>query len=132
MYLYCIGRSLAQESFGLSGIQILILLVNFLHFEVTYWLSRNIEKCLDVEVFTHVSFVCDRSLITFVKNSSVRYVMCNIIEMLMSQWVKILVSQLGIELWSLAFQASIITARPPRHGYIHPSKEKVCPHASHF
>ena len=42
----------------------------------------------------------------------------------MSQWVKILVPQRGIESHSLPFEVSVITARPLRHHYIHPSKEK--------
>ena len=46
------------------------------------------------------------------------------------EWVKIFVSQGGIEPQSLAFWASIITTRPPRHHYIHPSKQEASPHTS--
>ena len=46
----------------------------------------------------------------------------------MSQWVKMLVPQWGIKPWSLTIQVSIMTTRPPRYHYIHPSKAKACPH----
>ena len=52
----------------------------------------------------------------------------------LSKWVKMLVPQWEIEPQCQALQASVTTARPPRHCYIDPSKEKVCPDAflTHF
>ena len=47
----------------------------------------------------------------------------------MSQWVKTFLPQQEIKTsLLLSKQASIITTRPQRHHYIHPSKEKVYPH----
>ena len=46
---------------------------------------------------------------------------------ILSQWVKTLVPQRGIEPQSLTIQVSVITTGPPRHCYIHPSKMKACP-----
>ena len=50
---------------------------------------------------------------------------------IMAQWVKMLVSEWGIKQWSLTIWVSIdhYTTRLPRHCFIHPSKEKECPHA---
>ena len=66
----------------------------------------------------------------WVKIESSHHWLLSIPFLMMSQWIKILVPQWGIEPQSLAFRASVITARPSRHCYIHPSKEKACPHVS--